>query len=113
MSSSQAENYKVFCIISGGNALFSVEIAKNKSVAELKNKIKGKKNSLLANIDADELNLYQVDVRDDDNLEKSVQQKMAGNPRPLRSTTKMVDLYSETLQEYFIQMVVRVSTSSG
>ncbi|KIM24927.1 hypothetical protein M408DRAFT_228594 [Serendipita vermifera MAFF 305830] len=90
-----ANDYLIFCTIEEGEHPFSVKISPNATVDELKKKIKEQKPHYFANIDADELTLYKVDVADDDQRKENVQKKMSELPTPklLRATWKLNTVY--------------------
>jgi hypothetical protein len=92
MSSSEAEPYKIFCFLLGEKQPSQIEIAKHKTVADLKQAIKNKRSNTLTDIDADALTLYQIDVDDDENLENSV---LSGSRTFLRPTMELVKVYSD------------------
>ena len=55
--SSQPGIYKIFCLLTGEKNTFIVKIAREETVAELKDEIKQKKSNRLTNVDANLLEL--------------------------------------------------------
>ena len=53
---------KIFCVIPDNGAVFSVKVASDDTVDDLKKAIKKEKSQMLANVDADTLTLYRVAV---------------------------------------------------
>jgi hypothetical protein len=121
MSGPQPEIYEIHCILERRTTSFSVKIAKDKSVDELKKALKEKRPRVLddVDIDVDELILYQVDVPDNDDLEYSVQDIMimSGGPSrgrkplmPLTPRMKLADVYSETPPKRTVHIVIRIDS---
>jgi hypothetical protein len=57
-----SDSYTILCIIEGDTNVFSVKIASNDIVDSLKEAIKTKKFKTLADIEADTLKLYHVEI---------------------------------------------------
>jgi hypothetical protein len=108
MSGSQADIYEIFCIFEGQRTSWSVELAKNQSVAKLKEAIKNKKSTVLANVDADDLTLYQVDIHDDLKLVENVERKMLDNPTLLPGSMEMAALYPERPPNHSVHILIQL-----
>ena len=85
----------IFCIVYGDNAAFPVTFDAAQTVGELKEAIKVKKHNMMANIDADELELYRLDIaeRDREKRNRRIEEVLLKKPDPLYSTDEMGDLY--------------------
>ena len=103
-----SEIYTVFCIAADEDVPFSVEIDKNKTVDQLKQLIKKARNDLFANIASNFLDLYQVDIPDDDHLDEMVNKKLQGGLNPLKPSKKLVAIYPAGLQEDTVHMLVQL-----
>jgi len=103
-----SEIYTVFCIAADEDVPFSVEIDKNKTVDQLKQLIKKARNDLFANIASNFLDLYQVDIPDDDYLDEMVNKKLQGGLNPLKPSKKLVAIYPAGLQEDTVHMLVQL-----
>jgi hypothetical protein len=62
---------------------------------------------MLADVDADDLSLYKVDIYEDLELIEKLEQKMSDNPPPLFTSMRMTDLYREGLPERSVHILVR------
>jgi hypothetical protein len=104
--------YKIFCIFEGRRTPWSVKIENDKSVDDLKEAIKNKKSKVLADVDADDLTLYRLDIREDEQLVENIQQEMSKNPTLLFTSMKMTDLYSEGPPERSVHILVRLPSGT-
>ncbi|KAG8845013.1 hypothetical protein FRB91_002127 [Serendipita sp. 411] len=100
--------YKVFCIVSDGTTSFSVKIPKNDTVDDLKELIKAKKSNTFSDIDADALTLYHVNITDDDDLERTLDQLFSSGspPERLKPTRKLSTVFSGTPPEERVHILV-------
>ncbi|KAG8834581.1 hypothetical protein FRC17_008250 [Serendipita sp. 399] len=106
--SSASGLYTVFCVIKGQNTTFSIEIAGNKTIDFLKKKIKEKNTGTLANIDARELTLFKVDLKDDEYLMEDANKRMEEHPPALRPTKKLAQIFDGTPAEDTVHIVVQL-----
>ena len=95
---SNAKLYKIFCIIPGHHAAFSVDIKKTRKVDCLKKKIKKENAHALATIDATGLTLYQIniDVSDEEKYVEEVKtlaQKL-NTLKPLNIVKPLEEVFS-------------------
>ena len=102
-----SEIYTVFCIAADEDVPFSVEIDKNKTVDQLKKLIKEERGDLFANIASNFLDLYQVDIPDDDHLDEMVNKKPQGGLKPLRPSEEMANVFSEGLKKGTVHILVQ------
>jgi hypothetical protein len=107
MSGPQPEIYEIFCIFEGQSTPWSVKIEKNESVTTLRETIKKRKSKVLADVDADDLTLYKVDIYEDLELIAKLEQKMSDNPPPLFTSMRMTDLYSKEPPKRSVHILVR------
>ena len=83
MAAQQPVDYRIFCVVVDESRSFSVKISPHKTVGHLKDAIKAKKSHAFGNFDADELDLYLINLADDDSLLENVEGRLAGQP-PLK-----------------------------
>lgn len=110
-SMATANEYTIYCIIHNQEDTypFPVNIAPNRTVGELKERIKAKKPDDCAGIDADKLNLYQIDVRDNIQLKDTVREKMSQAPMLLpRATRELSSVYPSTPPKDTIHIAVQL-----
>jgi hypothetical protein len=86
MANPQPEVYTIFCALIHEYRLFSVKVPIHDTVDDLKDAIKHKK-SALHGIDADALDVYQVDIPEvnsfnHENLRNAVKQRLESGPAP-------------------------------
>ena len=88
---------KIFCLLfpnrDPSQHLFSVSIHDDQTVDDLKKMIKCKKANDLKDIDADELTLHQVLIRDDGNLTSELSGKKFDSGKALRPTSTLDDVF--------------------
>jgi hypothetical protein len=87
---STAEIYTILCIIQEQSRAFSVEIASDKIVDQLKKAIKMEKSNMLTRVDADTLDLYHVSIRthDEDNIVTNYVRKSARRNEQAAASTR-------------------------
>ncbi|RIA90852.1 hypothetical protein C1645_768727 [Glomus cerebriforme] len=109
----------LFCLIQCDNpnkkTIFEVEIEKNKSISELKNIIKKKKHSNFANLGADELELWKVDIPFNEPNDKfnildtrphaSIKEELEGEV--LDGTKEIAEYFSGYLANEHINIIVQ------
>ena len=88
---------KIFCLLfpdrDPSQHLFSVSIHDDQTVDDLKDAIKRKNANDLNDIDAYELTLYQVLIRDDGNLVSQLSGKKFDSGKALRPTSTLEDVF--------------------
>ena len=104
---SQPEIYTVICIVVGEGAPFRVEIEKNKIVDQLKDLIKEKKSNTFADIDANLLMLYHVEIAAGEDMLKKVEDEMSKKPTTLDPTMEIADVFSETPRKRTVHILVQ------
>src|SRR4051812_3776956 len=111
---SQPEILTLFCIVSSDSAPFSVEIAKNATVHQLKKIIKEEKKPELDSIPADRLILHQVDLAEDENMVENMTRIMSDpkKPSPLRSTWELVDIFKDPPKKRMVHIIVKLPGES-
>jgi len=77
----QPADYTIFCVVVDKNSTFVVDISPHKTVAHLKKEIKSE-NHAFDNIDAHDLDLYLIDLADDDSLLTKAEELLASQPPP-------------------------------
>src|ERR1700742_3352996 len=82
----------LFCYLLGDREAFPVEIPLESTVGALKESIRDKKHSL-KHLDANQLQLWHLELNDDDNL-KSNAKEAVKTPRTLRPTHQVSALFS-------------------
>ena len=92
MAEHQPAKWTLFCLVANENTPFPVEIQSDKTVGVLKEAIKIKKPNDFANIDADRLTLYLINLPDNDNLAENVKQELTKPLTALRATKQLGDL---------------------
>jgi Trm5-related predicted tRNA methylase len=104
-----SEDYTIFYALDEGAKLSSssVEIKTSTTVDQVK-KMLVKEDMTLNNINPRELELYQVDIRDDQDFEENVKNKMVESPVKLNPTRKMSVIYPSGPPEDTIHFFVRV-----
>lgn len=106
MAESQQEIYTIFCLLVGEDVPFSIKIAKNETVGHSKGLIKEAMKPELDHIDANELDLYYMEITDDSHMTRTVIQRMSENPPRLRVTRKLEDIFDGNPKEETIYIVV-------
>jgi Crinkler effector protein N-terminal domain len=109
MADLQTEIYTIFCVTVGENNVFPIEIKSSKTVGTLKKMIKEEKKNRFANIDADSLELYHVEIPDDEHLAKAVNQRFNTEPvlKALRATEELSSLFPETPAKKTVHILVQ------
>jgi Crinkler effector protein N-terminal domain len=85
MAAQQPADYTIICTILDKNRPFVVDISPHKIVAHLKKAIKSERQAF-DNIDADDLDLYLINLANDGSLIEEVEKLLAGHPPPCRSS---------------------------
>jgi hypothetical protein len=95
--------YTVFCIDLGGDVPFHI-IERNKTVAELKELLKEKNCVPFADIESTSLDLYHVDIADNDQLVT----KMKAHPLDsrLQATKLLTSIFSATPKANTVHFIV-------
>jgi len=99
MSTSSSQPYTIFCFLIGEDSAFPIEIERNKTFGHLKDKIKEKKGNRLANFDANELKLYQLDIIGDERLAKAVEEKLLELPDELGARKVLDQVFEDGVKE--------------
>ncbi|KAG8790467.1 hypothetical protein FRC16_000864, partial [Serendipita sp. 398] len=99
---------KIFCLLSGEENVFPAIIDGNESVGDLKNAIH-KKIQSLSFTDAHLLDLYSLDVPDDDGLLRAVKdmQKQGKFESPLRVTKRLFKVFPTALKDDIVHILVK------
>jgi hypothetical protein len=113
---STAEIYTILCIIEEQSRAFSVEIASDKIVDQLKKAIKMEKSNMLTRVDADTLDLYHVSIRthDEDNIVtdyvRKAQEEMSKPQLPpeLDPATELVHVFKGPPPKGTLHILVRL-----
>jgi hypothetical protein len=97
MAAQQPADYTIFCFFVDETCCFPVDISPHDTVGELKDAIK-LKNPAFDDLDAHDLDLYLINLADDNSLIEKVKQLLARQPplQPLkRPTQKLSALFEE------------------
>ncbi len=86
-----ASQLQIYCIINGEDVPFSVKIESDETVDTLKKVIRGKRMHRLASFEASELNLYHIDIPDDDDLVGNASRQSQTKP-VLKVTTQLASV---------------------
>ncbi|KAG8756997.1 hypothetical protein FRC14_002482, partial [Serendipita sp. 396] len=99
---------EIVCLVLGEEAPFIVTIAQNQRVDDLKNAIH-KKIQSLSFTDAHLLDLYSLDVPDDDGLLRAVKdmQKQGKFESPLRVTKRLFKVFPTALKDDIVHILVK------
>jgi len=103
----ESEIYTVFCLVAGEDVSFPVEIDKNKTVDQLKKLIKEERGDLFANIASNFLDLYHVDLPDDDDLDQNVNKELERKPKALKPTEKLAKIFKDGPIEEKVHIIVQ------
>lgn len=106
----QPVSYEIFCLAFGEKVPFVVNIAENKTVSHLKKAIKSKKPDTLANINANNLTLYLINISADEELLKNVKERISTTPPPkaLDPILKLSTVFKGTPAEEEIHILVKI-----
>ena len=100
---------KIFCLLfpdrDPSQHLFSVSIHDDQTVDDLEDAIKCKKANDINDIDADELTLHQVLIRDDGNLTSELSGKKFDSGKALRPTKKLSGVFPNGAVEDHLHIV--------
>lgn len=107
MADNEPANYKIICVIFEDNGPFLVEIRRDATVGELKDKIKAERESF-ASFDAKNLTMYLINLPDDDKLVENVKQRLTIEPA-LRATDELNALFPETPTEDTVHILVQLT----
>jgi hypothetical protein len=106
-----ASSITLFCwVLDKSECPFQIEIAKDKTVGHLKRTIKEEKPNTLIKVDADQLQLWNVSIPDDDQLEASIRQTVLG--RPLRSTKLLSAVFPSPLLTDVVHVLIKCEWAS-
>jgi len=113
-------SYTIWCILSGEDSKFSVELDESKTVYDLTEGIKAKRSVELASVAANNLNLYRIDLKLGDGagvppLRDTVEMKMKElkekGESPLRPIHKVRKYYPAELEDEVVQIFVQLPES--
>lgn len=101
MAGHQPATCELFCLIFGESNPFAVNIAKNETVSDLQDAMKEKQKPKLDSIDANNLTLYLINIIDDEELLKSVNERINCLPalKALNPTKKLSAVFETTPAE--------------
>jgi Crinkler effector protein N-terminal domain len=99
--------YTIFCVIMGEDNAFHVEIASSEIVDQLKKKIKEKRQIGLGGVDAAELALYHVEIPDNEDVAKAVEQELSEHPARLRPTEELAAVFKDGLKRRTVHIIVQ------
>ena len=106
-----ASSITLFCwVLDKSECPFRVEVAKDKTVGDLKGAIKEEKPNTLTKVDADQLQLWKVSIPDDDQLEASIRQTVLGSP--LRSTKLLSAVFPSPLPMDVVHVLIKCELAS-
>jgi len=103
---SQSDIYTVICIIFGEKNPFEIKIEKNETVGLLKKLIK-EENANLAGIDTKFLDLYHVDIAEDDSLVTNVKAHPLDSKLPV--TASLIEIFPDTPEKHKVHFIVKPS----
>lgn len=103
MVESHQESYRIFCLFVDEENPFSIFIKKSALVDDLKKRIKEERNDRLANIGANLLTLYQVEIADDEHALKNVTLKELFALRP---TKKLEFYFPSTPKDEIVHIII-------
>jgi hypothetical protein len=117
MANPQPEVYTIFCALIHECRLFSVKVPIHDTVDDLKDAIKHKK-SALHGIDADALDVYQVDIPEvnsfnHENLRNAVKQRLESGLalEVLSPMLKLSAIYSTTPKDHALHLIVQLPST--
>jgi hypothetical protein len=108
MGTTSSRILKIFCTIQDHNNPFPVDIEENQTVGDLKKAIKEEDPHAFADLDADDLILYHIEVPDDENMANNVTAIMQEPPPALRPTVELLDLFPETPKGRTVHILVNI-----
>jgi hypothetical protein len=108
MAASSSRMLRIFCTIKGHNNPFPVDIEENQTVGDLKKAIKEEDPHAFADLDADALILYPIEVHDGDDIAKTVTTIMQEPPPALCPTVELLVLFPETPKRRRVHVLVTV-----
>jgi crinkler effector protein len=111
MAEQQPADYKIFCLVEGETEPFPVNISPNFTVGDLKDAIKVKRQHTCNTFDAAVLKLYRIDLPDDDDLSKNVDEALAGKPPSEKSIRKLGVVFPSGPREDLIQILIQIPQS--
>jgi hypothetical protein len=109
--------YTIFCLLEGRGGPFPVDINETQTVAHLKDAIKTKKSVALADVDADDLTLYHVNLKyvnsDEQARITQVKEALKGSEPlgPLRKLSNIKDGFPE--DEDLVHIIVQLPPSES
>jgi hypothetical protein len=103
-------DWTLFCIVINGESPFPVDIQSNTTVGALKEEIKKEKQPEFDGFDADRLTLYLVNLLDDDDLAKNVEQPLTLTA--LKATKQVGDLLPNGPTKETVHIVVQTPDTS-
>jgi hypothetical protein len=109
---SQSDIYTILCIVVNEDVPFYIEIEKGKTIDWLKVLIKKKKSTVLAGIDPDFLDLYHVDIPDDEKLVAKVKAHPLDDSK-LPATTVLTNFLPATPKADTVYFIVNPSKFHG
>jgi hypothetical protein len=109
---SQSDVYTVFCIVVGEDVPFCVEIERSRAVDWLKELIKKERSNIFADIDSNFLDLYHVDIADDDELVTKVKAHPLDDSK-LPATKSLIDVFPATPKADTVHFIVNPSKLHG
>ncbi|KAG9067165.1 hypothetical protein KI688_011946 [Linnemannia hyalina] len=107
-----ADDLTLFCLVDGESTLnaFSVEIDPSKTVDGLKDRIRAKTPDTFTGVDAKDLILWKVSIKDDDDGDDDVTIVLDSVPgsekKKLRATRELSDVFKETPPKKTIHIIV-------
>jgi hypothetical protein len=117
MATPQPEVYTIFCALRHECRLFSVKVPIHDTVDDLKDAVKHKK-SALHGIDADALDVYQVDIPEVDSLnheslKKAVKQRLENGLalEALSPRLKLSAIYSTAPKDHALHLIVQIPST--
>ena len=106
MAAQQPADYAIICTTLDKNRPFVVDISPHKIVAHLKDAIKTKRHAF-DNIDADDLDLYLINLADDGSLIEKVDKLLAGQPPPLDPIKKLSAVFLKPPEDGIVHILVQ------
>ncbi|KAG0039254.1 hypothetical protein BGZ89_007933, partial [Linnemannia elongata] len=97
----------LFCLVDGDSVPFSVDIDASKTVDHLKDAIKTKKAPRFDDVAADELTLWRVSIRDDDDNDLPVLLDTVPEKKKLKATAKLSKVFDTELPDDTIHIIVQ------
>jgi crinkler effector protein len=108
---SNTGSWRIYCYVVGTDeSPFSVKIMPHATVEELKEEI-NTKIELVARKDVHKLKLYCINLPDDDDLIKNVDEALAGKPPSEKSTKKLGVVFPSGPREDLIHILIQIPQS--